>query len=200
MFVAFWEKNVRFPQRGFGREKSKGGNWVFRLLGIFWMWSQPESATGRSKSFAPKIKSVRFIHWDHRWWKRGNILSANTSFNLRNGQGLFHQFWTGIGYAVLSFVTTWGQFDFVLSYLEQLSCFWHSKISRAWIWPRPSTAINIWHNCCFFHLCHWREVSIDDQSSWAGREWMGLVMALNVTGNAFRVTSNTIDRASAKRG
>ena len=29
---------------------------------------------------------------------------------------------------------------------------------------------------------------------------MGLVMALNVTRNAFRVTSNTIDRASAKRG
>ena len=108
IFVAFWEKNVRFPQRGFGREKSKGGNWVFRLLGIFWMWSQPESATGRSKSFAPKIKSVRFIHWDHRRWKRGNILSANTSFNLRNEQSLFHQFWTGIGYAVLSFVTTWG--------------------------------------------------------------------------------------------
>ena len=43
-------------------------------------------------------------------------------------------------------------------------------------------------------------MSIGDQSSSAGREWMGgLVMALNVTGNAFRVTSNTIDRLHQKR-
>ena len=41
---------------------------------------------------------------------------------------------------------------------------------------------------------HSKEVSIHHQSSSAGKEWMGPVMALNVNGNAFRVTSNTIDR------
>ena len=64
----FLREDVRFPQSGVwekrGRE-GKGWNWVFRLLGIFWMWILPESATGTSKRFAPKINSVRFFIVKH---------------------------------------------------------------------------------------------------------------------------------------
>ena len=54
-----------FPSGVWERGKSKGWNWVFRLLGIFWMWILPESATGTSKGFAPKINSVRFFIVKH---------------------------------------------------------------------------------------------------------------------------------------
>ena len=54
-----------FPSGVWERGKSKGWNWVFRLLGIFWMWILPESATGTSKRFAPKINSVRFFIVKH---------------------------------------------------------------------------------------------------------------------------------------
>ena len=62
-----------FPSGVWERGKSKGWNWVFRLLGIFWMWILPESATGTSKRFAPKINSVRFFIVNENLYKHTSL-------------------------------------------------------------------------------------------------------------------------------